>query len=401
MGLYKYYPIPSDRMGALWTLLSIQDACILEFGTAGTTRFAINTFNKMQANENSKLFSTHMDEMDIVMGRTKRLEKAIDTIALHHKPAVLFVMPSTISSIIGTDIPSLCADYQEKYPEMKIVAVSSDGFQGNYPIGITKTLKLLVESLSEPIVKSETLTYNIIGCCADDYNYASDLNEIKRLMRDCFNAQPNCILSSNTSINEIKSIGAAHINLVLRKEGLATAQWLQDKYDIPYVYQKPYGLNSTLDWLDALSQKFELPYNKTYIEEDIALLQTAINTTKGYLQRTGQTSMCLGGPFDTVKGISKFAAELGYTLTSLWCDAPENAQENISFYEEKQWIAAVSNPNINVCMGSAIALELAPNTCKKLQIAHPNKNYTLLHYPYTPYVGLRGALYLLSQWTNS
>ena len=29
MNIYKYFPVASDRMGIIWTLSSVEDACII------------------------------------------------------------------------------------------------------------------------------------------------------------------------------------------------------------------------------------------------------------------------------------------------------------------------------------------------------------------------------------
>ena len=41
MSLCRYLPVPSDRMGIIWSLLSVKDSIILEYGPAGTTHFSI------------------------------------------------------------------------------------------------------------------------------------------------------------------------------------------------------------------------------------------------------------------------------------------------------------------------------------------------------------------------
>lgn len=41
MSLCRYLPVPSDRMGIIWSLLSVKDSIILEYGPAGTTHFSM------------------------------------------------------------------------------------------------------------------------------------------------------------------------------------------------------------------------------------------------------------------------------------------------------------------------------------------------------------------------
>ena len=110
MQLCKYYPVANDRMGSIWTLCSIKDTCIIEFGPAGTTHYAVEGIGSLNAGEGSRIYSTHMDQSDVTFGKYDRLEKAILEVDENIKPRYIFVMASSISSIIGADIESVCSD---------------------------------------------------------------------------------------------------------------------------------------------------------------------------------------------------------------------------------------------------------------------------------------------------
>ncbi len=74
--IVRYLPTPSDRMGLLWTLLTIKDGVILELvlpvlPTIVWVHFWI--WNSMRGN----LYCTHIDEDNIIMGDTARFEEAI------------------------------------------------------------------------------------------------------------------------------------------------------------------------------------------------------------------------------------------------------------------------------------------------------------------------------------
>ncbi|RXD25549.1 oxidoreductase, partial [Acinetobacter baumannii] len=68
MQLCKYYPVANDRMGSIWTLCSIKDTCIIEFGPAGTTHYAVEGIGSLNAGEGSRIYSTHMDQSDVTFG---------------------------------------------------------------------------------------------------------------------------------------------------------------------------------------------------------------------------------------------------------------------------------------------------------------------------------------------
>ena len=58
MALIRNFPVPSDRMAIISTLLNIEDAVVLEYGPEGTTHFSMNFFNKLGQDYPNRLFTT-------------------------------------------------------------------------------------------------------------------------------------------------------------------------------------------------------------------------------------------------------------------------------------------------------------------------------------------------------
>lgn len=104
MSLCRYLPTPSDRMGILWTLLSIDDTVVIEFGPTGTTHFSMGFFGKIGVEQENRLFATHMREDDVIMGYTETLEDAIIEVDKWISPKAIFIVASSVSAIIGTDL---------------------------------------------------------------------------------------------------------------------------------------------------------------------------------------------------------------------------------------------------------------------------------------------------------
>ena len=70
MSLTRFLPVPSDRMGILWSLLNIEDSIVVEYGPAGTTHFSMSLFGELGIEQENRLFTTHMREDDVVMGES-------------------------------------------------------------------------------------------------------------------------------------------------------------------------------------------------------------------------------------------------------------------------------------------------------------------------------------------
>lgn len=197
MQLYKFLPPPSDRMGALWALSSIKDAAVLEYGPAGTTHYGIEGFMQLNAGMNARLFTTHMDETDIVMGDSTRLEETIREIDTVYAPPVLFVLASSISSVIGTDIATICTALQP-HTQAKLIPITGGGWRGDYTLGIREALTALAAVVVKPRTQELASTCNIIGACIDGYNFESDLRELRFLLKEAFGFTVNAVFTAES-----------------------------------------------------------------------------------------------------------------------------------------------------------------------------------------------------------
>ena len=228
MSLVRFLPTPSDRMGILWSLLCIKDSVIVEYGPAGTTHYSMGLFDELGIDQQNRLFSTHMSEDDVVMGDVSRLEKALMEVDEGYHPKVIFVVASSVSAVIGTDLRGVCAYMQEKVAA-RLIAFEQGGFRGDYSIGLRETYRLLIEQMVERDVPKKPGAYNILGASAWSYRNASDVNEIKRLMKEAFGMECHACLCHETTAECIRAMGCAEVNLVLRDEAMPAARILEEK----------------------------------------------------------------------------------------------------------------------------------------------------------------------------
>ena len=141
MSLVRFLPTPSDRMGIIWSLLAVQRAIVLEYGPAGTTHYSMGLYGGLGLRFQNRLFTTHMSEDDVVMGDVTRLEEAIIELDKSYAPKVIFVVASSVTAVIGTDIKGVCR-YMQNEVKAKLVAFEQGGFRGDYSVGLAETYKL-------------------------------------------------------------------------------------------------------------------------------------------------------------------------------------------------------------------------------------------------------------------
>ncbi len=278
MALCRFLPTPSDRMGIMWSLLTVEDSIILEYGPAGTTHFSMGFFGRMNIQNDSKLFTTHMSEDDVVMGDVSRLEEALLELDDVYAPKVIFVLASSVSSVIGTDVKGVCSYMQEKC-NAKLIAFEQGGFRGDYSIGLQETYSLITKTLVKESEKKPK-TFNIIGASMESYRIVSDVNEIKRLMNESFSYNIGVSLCSENSLDSIEKMSSAEINLVLTYEGLKAAKYLEKTYGTPYVYGAPYGYKGTLEWLESVAEVINDKINPSFKGEILERIQ---ETSSSYM----------------------------------------------------------------------------------------------------------------------
>lgn len=405
MGLHRFKPVPSGRMGVLWTLATIRDAAVIEFGCMGHMLYAGTSLKRIGIQDACRLYSTHLNESDISMGDTSRLEKVIETVIKEINPRVIFLTPSAVPEVIGIDLHGFCRQVQARFPDNRLIVLGSGGFDKQLHDGVRETLTTLVKELTGSAGLTPNRTYNLIGSCADLFRFQEDKEELVRLLRETFQMEPLCILSSDTEIAGIEQMGSAHINLVIRREGKEAARELYKRFGTPYVCGRPYGVKGTTAWLEEIAEVIGYEGSREFIRKEEQFVWSRYRTVSPNFQRLLRSepenlALSLGGHIDVVKGILEFGCtELSFPQARCWCDSPAMEEEGIPYLKEEEWIEIIEGHDKGLLMCSAEALEWGGKKTE-LQISNPDLKWRL--YPFEPpFVGYRGALNLINLWINS
>lgn len=397
MQVCKYFPVASDRMGIIWALSSIEGICVLEFGPSGTTHYAVEAIGSLNGSDRAKIYSTHMDESDITFGKYDKLEKAILEIDENINPKYIFVMASSVSSIIGADIYSVCDLVSHKI-SAKLIPLDIGGLKGDYNLGVESILYTLAKELVCDFEKDNN-KYNIIGFNIDKYNFDSDVNELKRMMKEYFNKELNTVFTFDTSASEIEKASIASINIVVRKEGLKCAKFLKDKYNIPYIYKNLYGIDNIDEFIKEISKIDGFNLNKTIYEQEKSEVKSHLFRLKMKLRSIKNKKCAVIGDFDTVIGISSMLNSFGFEVCRKEVLYKEKSDEVISNVSELDRMIYLKDTELFGLFADGASLDMKHNSTFDMQISNPNLNKVNI-YPYKPFVGFRGVLYIIEQILN-
>ena len=400
--MYRYLPTPSDRMGIIWTLLTVKDAVVLEYGPAGTTHFSVGTYGAMGLDTEQRIFTTHLGESDVIMGDTTRLEEAIVEIDENYEPKIIFVVSSAVVSIIGTDMKGIC-HYMQKEVKARLIPIETGGFKGDYSLGLKNGWNVITKELCKKGSESaEALYYNILGASPYNYRIKSDVNEIKKLMRESFSMEANVVLGMDATLSELENMGKACINLVIQEEALNAAEYMKENFGIPYIYGAPFGYKGTKEWLNKISKVINKEINFAVIKE----LQEKIMECQGYrmytmmfANRKMTPSSVIVGEFDTVEGIAEAMSEVFLPVAMKVCNhstAGLEAKDVLHPQTEKEKIDLLKRADKSLVFGDDVTLHIASDNCTKVIASAPTISRPQIA-NHLPFMGIRGMDYLLEQ----
>ncbi|MDR3295660.1 MAG: nitrogenase component 1 [Clostridiales Family XIII bacterium] len=395
MGLYKFKPLPSGRMGTLWTLCPVRGAVLLEYGCMGHMNYAARAISKAGINA-CKLYSTHIDETDIALGGIDRIRAATARIARQDRPRVIFFLPSSLPEMIGTDLPAITKELQPDFSGTKLIPFGAGNFKASTAKGVAEALLTLVKTLPVDLARTQVPSYNIIGSCADIFSYEADAAEAVRIMRGAFGMSAVCVLTSDTSVTQIEKLGSAHVNLVIRREGEAAAKHLAERFGTPYVLARPYGTDQTVSWIERTGELAGLSPDRGFIDNELRAARRAVSSATS----KNLPKLTLGGHVDVVDGIRGYAeSELSLGIGALWCDSPEFATADIPYFAEDDWARTVAERKNELIMASGDALRAAGRDLR-MQIANPSADVLLTPGEH-PFIGFRGAANLANLWSGA
>ena len=396
MKLYKNLVVPSDRMGLIWTLCTIEDACIIEFGPTGTTHYAVEAIGQLNGEALAKIYSTHMSEADITFGSYDRLIDSIREIDINIEPKYIFVLTSSIASIIGSDIKGICDEISHEV-NARIIPIDIGGLKNDYNIGVEKGLELIAKNIVKDNVE-KTDTFNIIGSNIDCFNFLSDCEEIKRMMKSIFNKEVNTIFTAYTDIESLENASKANLNIVLREEGLKAAVYMENKFKIPYIYYKPIGFTQTMKWIDMIKEKTNYAINLDNIKEEEKIIKKHMFRVNMKIKLLKNKNIAIFADKDTLLSVKEFMKELNFNVhrAEIIHNCKVDDEGVIVDSGELNRLKYLENESLAMLLADGGTLKMKYKSNLDIQISNPNFEEVRVN-PYNPFVGFRGTIHFMEK----
>lgn len=413
MSLTTLMPQPTDYLGALWALVGVRGARVICHGTSGCTFYDFVGYRELDPNRwVGPVFSTGLKETDVVNGGEERLAEAVLEVDRRYQPELIALLNVTVAALMGSDPHALARELQPRV-KARLIAFSGGGMRGPYTHGAAEALATLArECVAVPdAAPSGAPTVNLIGPTFDTYNWASDAVELRRLLA-LLGVRVRCVMTADTSLEELREAGRAHLNLVLRDVGIPAAMALSERCGTPYLYSLPFGAAGTRAWLQEVAGRLNINGARGIIDGDGRQYHTRLQAVLPWHELHSQLRVAVAAPFDYALGLTRLLADewrLQVPLVVLPV-APmiQDAEAQLRAAGagrvlvepgEKELVAAYSEAMPHILLGSAEDSRLAPSVPVHIRAARPSFDYAAFH-DGTPFVGHRGLRWLAQSLAN-
>jgi len=299
--------------GAIKALGTIKNSVILVHGPKGCV-YHINYILGMRGDRPSEIYTTGLDEHDVIFGAEQKLKEAIAGLDRALRPELMFVLSCCTSSIIGEDVGSAVRDTTT---DCRVIAISAGGFEGDFHDGYSETLCQLAEQLVKKTGRVEPRTVNLVGLL----RAGPDLAELRRVLA-LIDVKVNAVLTADATREELERLGGAALNIVLcEPSGKKAAELLFTMCGTPAIIEEiPMGYDATVRFLLRVAENLGIPAP--------AALPEASGREPDCASLKHRHIAIISGPTRAVS-MTRFLAEYGVVPRLVVVDFASTVQETI------------------------------------------------------------------------
>lgn len=236
------------------------------FYTWGGRRYKSRTKEGGQ-NFTEYVFSTDMQESDIVFGGVPKLKQAIkEAVELFH-PKAIGIYATCPVGLIGDDINAVAAEARREYG-IQVLSFNCEGYKGvtqsaGHHIANNTVMKDIIGTGNH---EHKQYSINVLG----EYNIGGDAWEMERFLKKIgYNVVAT--LTGDADYEMVQNAHLADLNLVQCHRSINyIAEMMQTKYGIPWIKCNFIGVEGTVQTLRDMAKFFNDPHITKRTEEVIA-----------------------------------------------------------------------------------------------------------------------------------
>jgi nitrogenase molybdenum-cofactor synthesis protein NifE len=250
-------------------------------------------------------FSTDLQELDVIFGGEKKLEKALHELIDRHHPKAAFVYSTCIVGIIGDDLEAVCKKVAAG-TGIPVLPVQSEGFKGNkragYEAACSAMARLVGTGDTTNISKH---SINIVG----DFNLAGEIWLIRQYFEE-MGVEVVANITGDGRIADIQRCHGAALNVVQCSGAtMDLAKIMEQRYGTPFVRVSYFGVEDMAEALYSVARHFKdegmLEKARQLVKRELSTLLPQLAQYKKAL--TGKkAAIYVGGAFKAFSLVKAF-----------------------------------------------------------------------------------------------
>ena len=246
-------PFTPDYSGVCSTLFSLEALTVIH-DASGCTGNYTGYDEPRWFHSRAPIYCSGLREIDAILGDDEKLIQKVLYALEDVKPEMIALVGSPVPMVIGADMEGIAAEIENR------TGIMSFGFDttgiGYYPKGIEMVYKKVVRKVleeSDVTMEKRPNSVNILGATPIDFGKSTALEDLEQFLVEN-GLEINVALWKNTTKHDLVRLKQAGCNIVVSHAGVDLAEYMKEKYGIPYVTGLPFGENYSKVWLSNLQE---------------------------------------------------------------------------------------------------------------------------------------------------
>ena len=187
----------------------------------------------------SMVYISGLSEMEAIMGDDEKLIGDIVSAARELHPAFIAVAGTPIPAMTGFDFEAVAELIEQRtgIPSFGFATTGMNTYIHGASMALAAIARRFVDTDAQ---KTKTPTVNILGLTPLDFSVnGADASIVRFLESTGYRVLSRWAMGS--TLEELKSAGGAHVNLVVSAAGMGAAKVLKELFGTPYVVGVPVG----------------------------------------------------------------------------------------------------------------------------------------------------------------
>lgn len=185
---------------------------------------------------------------DLAQG-TIRLPETLRQVEARLRPELIVVCASCSTTLLQEDLQSV-VDSAGVHAE--VLVYDANPYRMQEVLAAEGLLTTLVKRYAHPQPLTDAPSVNVIGPASLGFHVRPDLISLRRMMQ-ALGVRLNAVAPLGASLDDLRRLPAAWVTVAPYRElGRGAAEYLEEQFGVPALYDAPIGVQPTLRWLHRL-----------------------------------------------------------------------------------------------------------------------------------------------------